>query len=314
MLRQMYRLTTPWGVSTKAQLFKNRVLGRLANYLYPAYCYLKPLKPRAATDAPSPRVIVSLTSFPKRAIKLHLCLNSILRQTKMADKVLLYLAGEEFPNPDSLPSQVRRLADDGLIEIKYCQNLRSYKKIFFAAQEYTDDILITADDDTFYPEDWIEQLLALYKRHPNCVSCYRAAGIRLDENGAPLSYADFDKLSGGVTGPSMLLLPTGVGGVLYPPGAFGGVEFDAKAVMALCPTADDLWLRAVMMKKGLPVVKVRADSTEWFTVLGSQRWSLKDENTQRDGKNDQAMRNLIEAYKLDFRPYKSQSPQSGRKV
>ena len=71
--------------------------------------------------------------------------------------------------------------------------------------------------------------------------------------------------------------------------------------MALCPTADDLWLRAVLMQKGLPVVKVRENSTEWFTVLGSQRWSLKDVNVGASGKNDDAMRNLVEAYHLDFR-------------
>ncbi|MDD3410993.1 MAG: glycosyltransferase family A protein [Eubacteriales bacterium] len=301
MLKQLYRLTTPWGIASKRQLFKNRLLGRLTNYLYPAHCALRPLKARAKAQAASPRVIVTLTTFPRRAGKLHLCLESILRQTRPADLVLLYLAREEFPTPDTVPEPLRRMAENGLIEIRYCENLRSFKKIFFSAQEYPKDILITADDDTFYPEDWIEGLMKLWKAHPDCVCCYRAAGIRLDEKGAPLPYSRFDKLSNGVKGPSFLLLPTGVGGVLYPPRAFAGVTFDAKAVMALCPTADDLWLRAVLMQKGLPVVKARENSTEWFTVLGSQRWSLKDVNVGANGKNDDAMKNLVEAYRLDFR-------------
>lgn len=301
MLKALYRLTTPWGIATKPQLFKNRLLGRLANYLYPPYCALFPLKrPAAGAPAKGPRVIVTLTTFPKRAGKLHLCLNSILRQSRPADKVLLYLAQTEFPAPETLPAPLSRMAEKGLIEIIYCENLRSFKKIFFAAQTYPGDILITADDDTFYPEDWIEGLLQLYAQHPDCVGCYRAAGIKLGANGRPLSYSEFDKLSNGVTGPSMLLLPTGVGGVLYPPGAFSGVDFDAQKVMALCPTADDLWLRAVLMKKGLPVVKVRGNSTEWFTVLGSQRWSLKDTNVVKNGGNDAALQNLVDAYGLDF--------------
>lgn len=303
MLKQLYRLTTPWGLATPWQLFKNRALGRAVNYVYPLHAAFLPIKKPAAAKGGESRVIVSLTTFPKRADKAHLCINSILRQTRPADMVLVFLAKDEFPSEESVPEPIRRLRDEKLIDLRFCPNVRSYKKILYAAREFADDIIITADDDALYPENWIERLLALHAEYPNCVCCYRACEITLDENNLPKPYITYPKLSNGIKGPDFLLMPTGVGGVLYPPKAFEGIELDEKKIAELCPNADDVWLHAVMMKKGIPTVKVNPHSTEWFTVLGSQRWSIKDENIVENCPNDVAMRNLIKELGLDFAPF-----------
>ena len=44
------------------------------------------------------KVIISLTSYPARIDTVHLTIRSILRQTVQADKILLWLSIEEFPN------------------------------------------------------------------------------------------------------------------------------------------------------------------------------------------------------------------------
>ena len=38
------------------------------------------------------------------------------------------------------------------------------------------------------------------------------------------------------------IFPTGVGGVLYPPGSLSPAVLDKETFRALCPRADDLWL------------------------------------------------------------------------
>ena len=42
MLNQLYGVVTPWAKSNKFQIIKNRVIGRLANYCYPVYCFVTP--------------------------------------------------------------------------------------------------------------------------------------------------------------------------------------------------------------------------------------------------------------------------------
>ena len=66
------------------------------------------------------KVIVSLTSFPARIDKVYLCINSLLRQSFKADKVILWLADGSVQNGSSnaagwtnisikpTPSKIRR--------------------------------------------------------------------------------------------------------------------------------------------------------------------------------------------------------------
>ena len=43
-------------------------------------------------------------------------------------------------------------------------------------------MIVTADDDTLYPEDWLKNLINVHNNYPNCVVCYRAHEIT-KENG-----------------------------------------------------------------------------------------------------------------------------------
>lgn len=97
-----------------------------------------------------------------------------------------------------------------------------------------------------------------------------------------------------------MLLPVGVGGVLYPGGYFDGIDFDYGAIREVCPTADDLWLKSIGLKKGIPAVKVDPYSKEWFTIRDSQKDSLTSVNTRGENLNDTAMKNLVRYYKIDL--------------
>ena len=296
MLEQLYKLITPWVLSNRFQITKNRIIGRLANYIYPIYCFLIPIRNKYKSN--NDKIIVSLTSFPARINQLHLCINSILRQSRPADEVILWLANTQFEGKNSLPTKLLNLEKRGL-KIRFCDDLRSYKKIYYTAQQYTDKTIITADDDTLYPEYWIEEMVNTARKYPECVICYRAH--KMITKGKYFSpYKEWKGLSKDIKGPDMFLMPTGVGGVLYPPHYFECVDFDYEQIKRICPTADDLWLRIIGIKKGYKVVKVYKNSKEWFTLKNSQNESLFSINTQGEFLNDKALKNLIDYYEVDL--------------
>ena len=77
------------------------------------------------------KIVVSLTSFPARIPTLYITVSSLLNQSMKPDKVVLYLAKEQFPNLENdLPENLLRLKEFGL-SIRWCNDIRSYKKTMF---------------------------------------------------------------------------------------------------------------------------------------------------------------------------------------
>jgi hypothetical protein len=88
------------------------------------------------------------------------------------------------------------------------------------------------------------------------------------------------------------LLPTGVGGVLYPPHALHSDVTDSTLFMKLCPTADDLWFYWMARRAGATYRKV-GGPFEQTLLPGTQEESLFAENAEA---NDRQIRNLVERY------------------
>lgn len=300
MLNRLYYYTTPWAKASKVQILKNRILGKIANIYYPIWCKNNPQYAQKILDkSRSNKIIVSLTSYPARINRVALCLESILRQTMPADRVILWLSEEQFPNHE-LPKDLKNLElQCSEFEIRYCRDLRSYKKIYYTAQNFTDFIIITADDDTLYPENWIKRLYETSLEYQNSIICYRAHEIVLDDNNCPIEYINWNNLSPGIKGPSMNLVAIGVGGILYPTGFFKDVIFDYELINKLCPYTDDLWLKSIAMVKKFSVVKVDENSREWFTINKSQKTGLMKTNIGNNV-NDTSFRKLIDYYHLQF--------------
>lgn len=83
--------------------------------------------------------------------------------------------------------------------------------MFYTAQEFENDVIVTADDDALYPENWLEGLWDTHEKYPGCVCCYRAHKITF-EGGRVAPYQEWYGLSPDKKGPSEALFPVGVGG------------------------------------------------------------------------------------------------------
>ena len=102
------------------------------------------------TEKRDVRVIASLTTFPERITSVKETIKALLLQTCKPDELVLWLANEQFPEGEqSLPQDLLALKEFGLT-IKWCKDIRSYKKLIPALKEYPNDIIITFDDDYYY--------------------------------------------------------------------------------------------------------------------------------------------------------------------
>lgn len=204
-----------------------------------------------------PRVIVSLTSFPKALPFAAKSVNSILRGEVLPDKVILYLCRREMEGCD-LPTELKQLVEENeKFEIHYIDSvIRSYGKLVPALREYPDDLIITIDDDVDYDPRLLGKLLETHRRYPDCIIAHRTKRIKKAD-----PYKKWHKyhwyhflLRRHHARYSNLL--TGVGGVLYPPHSLKEEMMHEDLFEALAPSADDFWFWAAAVSNGRKILQV----------------------------------------------------------
>ncbi len=240
------------------------------------------------------KIIVSLTTFPARIESVGYAIKSLFNQTVKPDRIVLWLAKEQFDGIE-LPKLLKSLCEKGL-EIRFCKDLRSHKKYYYALQEQqSDELVITYDDDLIYPEDSIERLLKLHKKYPNCIVCNRAQKCTRKNNLLGPYNTWRVHCKEGVKKPSSLLFPSTGGGTLYPFDSVDKEAFNETALKETAFTADDLWMRFMSAKKGTKIVKTRRSHRTFSTLEGSQAESLQKDNCI-GGENDRALDRLSARY------------------
>jgi len=240
------------------------------------------------------KVIVSLTSYPARIKFVPDVIESLLNQTVKVDKILLWLAIEQFPKKEQmLPDRLLKQLSS-VVEIKWCDDIKPHKKYFYAMQQYPEDIIITVDDDVYYADNLVETLLNSYVKYPYAVSAMRAHLITFDDNCSIAQYSQWKRECSIVGLPSLSLLATGVGGVLYPPRAMNNELFNKNALVDTCINADDMWLKVMQVLNRTPVV-IAAKPQKIHYLDGSQDTALWLQNDM-SGANDVQLGNILDKY------------------
>jgi hypothetical protein len=241
----------------------------------------------------TPELIVSLTTIPERVSRVSLCIDSLLRQSIKPDRIILWLSEQSLSglpriSKSTLPRDLVKLERRGL-EIRWTKDIGSYRKIIPTMVECPGAIIVTADDDIFYPRHWLKLLYQAYEREPQYVHCHRAHLIEYEESGLPRRYRDWRLLAPGIVGPSLDLVPTGVGGILYAPGHLHDDVLNESVFLRLCPRADDIWLKAMSLKKGVPCKKVAPETFRVVSIRFQQNRTLSSDNLDRDANDPQIM-------------------------
>ena len=248
----------------------------------------------------SPKIILSLTSFPERMNEIHYTIYSLLNQSLKPDIVVLWLAKEQFPNLEKdIPEAVLKLKNSGL-NIKWTHDTRPYKKLIPSLKEYPNDIIITADDDIYYPATWLELLYTAYLQNPKAIHCHRGHKIKFDKQNNILPYKKW-KHRIGHDFASFKNFFTGAGGVLYPPHSLYKDVTDEKLFLKLSPDADDIWFWAMAVIAGTPINIVKNNLKQLIYVNPERELKLTDElvltrtNTV-GGDNDRKIQQVISYY------------------
>ena len=121
-------------------------------------------------------IIVSLTSYEERFDDLEVSIYSLLNQTVKPDKLILWLSDKLCLN--DLPYNITRFIKNGL-EIRFVRDIGSYTKAMYAFKEYSNSIIVTADDDIYYTKDWLAKLYYSFIANPRDINVHRAHRIRI---------------------------------------------------------------------------------------------------------------------------------------
>ncbi|WP_182422182.1 glycosyltransferase family 2 protein [Aureimonas sp. ME7] len=247
-------------------------------------------RPGRPSGLPAP-LVVSLTSYPKRFDALVPTLKTLLTQSVRPDAVLLWIADGDM---EKLPSEIRAMEADGL-QIRPTVDLRSYKKIIPALAEHSDAFIVTADDDVYYPRDWLATLCEAYVPGDRTILAHRAHRMSV-ENGRLLPYDRWPFEISDQT-PGWDVFFTGVGGVFYPPASLHPDVGDVETLLALCPTGDDIWLNWMARRAGNRVRKV-GPKRRFFEWPGSQDGALQTVNRGEGDGNDRQFAAIVARYGL----------------
>lgn len=240
-------------------------------------------------------IYVTLTTYGVRLKSVHKTIASILKQSTLPEKIILWLDEKEFSVKD-LPVELSVLLDDKF-EVHFCENLRSYTKLVPSLRSFPDKTLITIDDDFVYPNDLLKNLINASQQFPKAVVCARGRVIKYTD-GDFLSYPDWPLVQKNSNiFANYCILPLGYAGVLYPPGCLDSKVTDSGLFMSVAPHADDLWFKMMGLLANTPVVVLPlSNSMSMATIDGTQDNALYLTHNAGDANTEQ-MRAILRQYK-----------------
>lgn len=237
-------------------------------------------------------IIISLTSYYKRFDILYLVLESLFQQDYQEDyEIILYLSQEDIDKFGGMPIKVEKLIERGLQVKIVDENIRSYKKVFYVADQNKNKSIVTVDDDVYYPSWWLKTMMDSVADNPNTVIAYRGHYILNKEN-VVLSYREWLSNSNNFFDEQALysFMPTGTSGVYYPLNALQGLSETKEKFVELCPHADDLWLKYITVINGFKAKRILNKNIHFLILKDGD--SLMKINVE-DGGNDIQLSNIV---------------------
>lgn len=242
-------------------------------WLYAANLWRHVLNGRRPVTGDIP-VVVSLTSYGRRMRTVFLTLETLSAGSARPERLILWVDHQR--DLDKVPLSIKKLQRRGL-EVRVAGDYRSHKKWY---PPLVQDVLggkpmVIADDDVFYPKEWLLDLWSAHISSPEVVWAHRAQQMIWSKEGFR-PYATWHTRRG--VSPGNDVFPTGVGGVLYPPGLLELLSVEGEEFMEITPRADDVWLASRAVKHGYLRGQVANEALTLLTIPGSQAAALNRTN------------------------------------
>jgi len=193
------------------------------------------------------RIVVSMTTSPRRISKIKPVIDCVMAQTVKPDKLYLNLPyvfkrdNSTFQTP--LPEFI---VNNPLIHINWCDDIGPATKILPIRdiEKDPETLILSIDDDTYYPPNLLETFIAFSKVYPD--ACITGRSFINDTK---------KKLPSDKYGTYVQLLE-GFSGVLYKQKFLKDINISLLQQHKSCYLADDLYLSNELLKQNIPIIKI----------------------------------------------------------
>jgi glycosyl transferase family 2 len=235
-------------------------------------------------------VIASLTTVPDRIINLGPTIQSLLKQTRPPDEIVLAIP--EFSireqRPYEVPKYISRLSR---VRILHCRRDwgPATKFIPIVREELAagrgDTLIMVVDDDRVYPRDALETYLHYNKQLPDAALCFRGAGMprNLDWRGARMIKASE------LRQPQPAAVITGCGSYLIQPRFFDESLWDYSQAPKGAFYMDDIWISGCLARRNVKRYVVPASAVMRSVFRQRRTLSLHDVPAGRQYNNNETI-------------------------
>lgn len=227
-------------------------------------------------------VIVSLTTIAGRLDVCRRTCESLGRQSRPPDRIVLHVSRAPYLLDTGIddPARLDWAKSIPGMEVSWVENTGPYRKLLpSVARASAEDIIVTADDDVFYGEDWLQALLHAAEAYPDAIACGRARRPGRTVLGRDLGYWAWPFVRPGTLATG--LVPVGIAGVAYRPRLLDLEWLRDGNWRELAATTDDLWFAEALLRLGTPVLVARgveshvepmSHPTTLFAMNGGNEW------------------------------------------
>ena len=198
------------------------------------------------------QIIVSLSCGEESFNTVEYTLYSIFNQKVSPDNVVLWISNKY--ELSDLPYSITKFVKEGL-SIRFVEDKKSYTKIYYALKEYKNSIIVTADENIYYPKDWLSKLYLSYITSPEDIHAHNVTKINYDGHKI-LPYSDWKKHSNPETA-SFNYFPIESGGILYPPECFLRDVLREDIYKKKINTSWDIWSWCLALASGRKIRLVK---------------------------------------------------------
>lgn len=208
-------------------------------------------------------IIVSMTSFPKRVHLVPIAYKAFIQgQNVKADKSVLWLSRKEFEG-EKEPGEIglKEIVDLG-VEIHWCDEDSKIHIRHNSLKLWPDDYNFIIDEDIYYPNNYIQEMMNAAKHHPKCVINYFRifeyfnGYVKHDFPGFPFP-STHNKFNGGLS--------------LFPPHTFPQSAFKYEVIRdKICPFHDETWVNLFLTYEGGKVFGLHRKKWSVFTPIQTE--------------------------------------------
>ena len=219
--------------------------------------------------------VVNITSYGYRTKRVYLAIESIARGRVLPARIILWLDAEDWEAGRNRRS-IRRLVARGLEVRQGVKEYRAHNKYFHFARSSDAGFLVTADDDVFYPRNWLAALWRVFDEggRREVVAHWVRHPLVIDDDLAP----SWNWNNARDTKPRVGPFTLGVSGVIFPPTLRRAVSELGTRFLESSALNDDVWISWNALRVATPVRQCEDKPLSALVIPFTQKYQLAHEN------------------------------------